>query len=83
MESYQVNILNPKALKLLKELAELKLISISKQSENAFMDAVASLRSNEENAPDFETITQLVEEARQERYDKKSWPNYSWYQPLD
>ena len=72
MESYQVNILNPKALKLLKELAELKLISISKQSENAFMDAVASLRSNEENAPDFETITQLVEEARQERYDKKS-----------
>lgn len=72
MESYQVNILNPKALKLLKELAELKLISISKQSENAFMDAVTNLRSNEENAPDFEIITQLVEEARLERYGKKS-----------
>lgn len=70
MESYQVDILNPKALKLLKDLAELKLISISKQSENAFLDAVTSLRSNEENVPDFETITQLVEEVRQERYGK-------------
>ena len=34
MTTYQVNILNPKAEKLLRNLAELELISLSKMSAN-------------------------------------------------
>jgi hypothetical protein len=71
MESYQVDILNPKAFKLLKDLADLKLISISKISENSFLEVVKNMRSKEQDVPDLEAITQIVEEVRNERYGKK------------
>ncbi len=40
MESYKVDILNPKAVKLLKNLAELRLISISDPTTDSFLVAV-------------------------------------------
>jgi hypothetical protein len=36
MQTYQVNILNPKAAKLLQDLADLNLISIKQISEDSF-----------------------------------------------
>lgn len=43
--TYQVDILNPKADKLLKDLADLKLISLSKESnDDPFLYAVKRLR---------------------------------------
>jgi hypothetical protein len=71
MESYQVDILNPKALKLLQDLADLKLIALNKTEEKDFMDVVTRIRKKSKSAPNLEEITQWVEEARDQRYGAK------------
>lgn len=73
MESYQIDILNPKATKLLKSLADLKLISIRPAQENGFLKAVAAIRQNakEIGVPSLEEITKEVDAVRSERYAKK------------
>ena len=59
--TYQVNILNPKAEKLLQDLADLKLISISKTSDGPFLTVVSRLRKKASLAPPtFEEITKEV-----------------------
>ncbi len=69
MESYQVDILNPKAVKLLKNLAELKLISLSDPTTNPFLVAINKLRKNAaSNTPTLEDITKEVEEVRANRH---------------
>ncbi|WP_425636560.1 hypothetical protein ACPUEN_14215 [Algoriphagus yeomjeoni] len=69
--TYQVEILNPKAEKLLRELADLNLISISDSSEDPFMDVVERLRKNAAaNPPTLEDITKEVELVRSKRYAK-------------
>jgi len=45
METIKVDILNPKARKLLKELADLNLISIRKSTKNEFSEVVSKLWS--------------------------------------
>ena len=42
--TYQVEIINPKATKLLQDLADLNLISIKQTSEDSFLKIVARLR---------------------------------------
>lgn len=73
MESYQIDILNPKATKLLKDLADLKLISIKPTVENSFFEAIASIRKNAKSigVPSLDEITAEVEEVRSQRYAKK------------
>ena len=73
MESYQIDILNPKATKLLKDLADLKLISIKPSAENRFLKTIASIRKNAESigTPSLEEITSEVEEVRSQRYAQK------------
>ena len=73
MESYQIDILNPKATKLLKDLADLKLISIKPSAENKILKTIASIRKNAESigTPSLEEITSEVEEVRSERYAQK------------
>ena len=69
----RVEILNPKAKKLLQNLAELKLISIEETNESSFMKAVQSIRSKVKgNPPTLEEITKEVEAVRTKRYGKKS-----------
>ena len=69
MESYQVDILNPKAVKLLKNLAELKLISLSDPTTNSFLVAINKLRKTAaSNAPTLEDITKEVEKVRANRH---------------
>lgn len=65
----QVDILNPKAAKLLQDLADLKLISITKTSEDSFLKVVTRLRKKaSSNPPSLEEITKEVEQVRAKRY---------------
>jgi hypothetical protein len=72
MSSIQIEILNPKANKLLKELADQKLIAIKKNSSNEnFFKIVRRIRNKAKaDAPSFETITKEVESVRAKRYVK-------------
>ena len=74
MESIRIEILNPKARKLLKNLAELKLIKISDLSDrkSEFKKLLNRLRSKSDTAPSIEEITKEVEAVRKSRYEKKS-----------
>ena len=68
----QIDILNPKATRLLKELADLNLISIRSEQENNFIKVVAKLRKKAaaEN-PTLDMITKEVELVRTKRYAQK------------
>jgi hypothetical protein len=71
--TYQVDILNPKADKLLQDLADLKLISLSKTSDDPFMSVVKKLRKNAASSPPMlEDITKEVEFVRSKRYANKN-----------
>jgi hypothetical protein len=68
----QIDILNPKANKLLKDLADLNLISIRDQQSNEFMKVVAKLRKKASGqAPTLDLITKEVELVRAKRYAEK------------
>ena len=70
--TYQVDILNPKADKLLQNLADLKLISLSNTSSDPFMAVVKRLRKKAATKPPtLEEITKEVETVRSKRY--ASW----------
>jgi vacuolar-type H+-ATPase subunit I/STV1 len=71
MNTIRIDILNPKAKKLLKNLEELNLISIKKDEELSFSELVDKLRNKAEPKPSFEEITKEVEEVRAKRYAKK------------
>ena len=66
MESIKIDILNPKAKKLLQNLADLKLINIRKLEEekNNFFTAVNKLRKKADSAPSMDDITKEVEAVR-------------------
>ena len=73
MESIRIEILNPKARKLLKNLAELKLIKISNTSDrkDEFKRLLEKLRSKSDKAPSIEEINNEVRDVRKSRYEKK------------
>lgn len=70
--TYQIDILNPKASKLLKDLAKMKLISITEMSStDPFLSFVKKLRKKaSSNPPTLEEITKEVELVRSKRYAK-------------
>jgi hypothetical protein len=71
MTTVQVDILHPKAKKLLKELEDQKLISI-RTSREAFLEVVKRIRSKAaKNPPSLDEITKEVEAVRSKRYAKK------------
>ena len=71
METIRIDILNPKAKALLKDLANLDLIRIRKEdSENAFSEVLKKFRSKSDEAPSLEEITKEVEAVRKARYEK-------------
>jgi hypothetical protein len=69
METIQVDILNPKAKKLINDLADLDLISIQNSPSKNFSDVLKKLRSRADAAPDLEEITREVETIRSKRYN--------------
>jgi hypothetical protein len=70
MNTMTIDILNPKASKLLKDLADLNLISIRANSKKGFATVLNKLRSNSKKAPSLEEITKEVELVRAKRYAK-------------
>lgn len=68
--TYQVDILNPKADKLLKDLADLNLITLTKTSNDSFLKEVKRLRKKAAaiTPPTLEEITKEVESVRAKRY---------------
>ena len=70
MNTLQVDILNPKAAKLLKDLADLNLIAIRNTSKNGFATVLKKLRSKVKTAPTFDEITNEVKLVRSKRYAK-------------
>jgi len=70
MTTISVDVLNPKALNLLEELAGLQLIAIRKETNksNDFLSLVQQIRSRNQNPPSLEEITAEVEEQRAEMY---------------
>jgi len=72
MDTIRIEILNPKARKLLKNLADLKLIKISDSSDkkSEFKKLLIKLRAKSENAPSIEEIEKEVEAVRKARYEK-------------
>lgn len=69
METITINIINPKAKKLIKDLADMNLIEIDKKSDKV-IDYLKKIRSKVKNPPTFEEITEIVEEVRTEMYNK-------------
>jgi len=71
MDSLQIDIINPKAAKLLKDLADLNLIVIKKStSKNGFAAVLKKLRAKSKSAPTLDEITKEVESVRSKRYAK-------------
>jgi hypothetical protein len=66
----RIELLNPKAAKLLKDLADLNLIAIQDTSKNGFATVLKNLRSKANSAPNLEVITKEVELVRSKRYAK-------------
>lgn len=70
METIRIDIINPKAKKLLKDLADLKLIRIKKEVKSDFFDLLQKLRSKSDQSMSIEEITREVEDVRKSRYEK-------------
>jgi hypothetical protein len=67
----RIDILNPKAAKLLRDLADLNLIAIQDSSKSGFASVLKKLRSKAKSVPTLEEITKQVELVRSKRYAKK------------
>jgi precorrin-2 methylase len=72
MESIRIEIINPKAKSLIKNLADMDLIRIKKEkSKSEFSDLLAKLRNRYEEIPSIEEITKEVESIRKARYENQ------------
>ena len=71
METITIDIINPKAKKLLKDLMELDLISIRKHNSKSNLKTLLSkTRKYSNNAISIDEITKEVEIVRQEMYEQ-------------
>ncbi len=71
MDTLKIEILNPKAIKLLKNLADMDLIAIRDSSNDDFIKAINKIRTKaKKNPPSLEAITKEVEIVREKRYAK-------------
>lgn len=70
MTTIKIDILNPKAAKLIKDLADMQLIAIQKPTKNSFTSVLKKLRSEAKSAPSLEEITNEVEMVRTKLHAK-------------
>lgn len=71
MEALRIEILNPKALQLIKGMQELKLIKVSDEPVSSLKAYLKKMRRQSSTAPTLNEITQIVEDVRAKRYAKK------------
>lgn len=70
MESLKIEIVNPKAKRLINNLADMDFIRIKKEKVNSdFIELLSKLRKHSDNAPTLDDITKEVELVRKSRYD--------------
>lgn len=71
METIRIDILNPKAKKLLKDLADLNLIKINKEKyKSEFSTLLKKIRTKSNDEITLDEITKEVEQVRKSRYEK-------------
>lgn len=71
MESLRIDIVNPKAKSLLKDLADLDLIRIKKEKiKTEFVELLDKLRIDSNDAPSLDDISAEVEAVRKARYEE-------------
>ena len=71
MEALKIEILNPKALILIKGMQDLNLIKVSDEPVTKLKSYLKKMRKKASLAPALDEITQIVKEVRAERYAKK------------
>ncbi len=71
MEALRIEIINPKALQLIKGMQELNLIKVSDEPESMLKAYLKKMRRHSSEAPSLNEITKVVEEVRAKRYAKK------------
>ena len=65
METIKIDIINPKAINIIKDLAALNLIRINKSKNSSnFSALLAKLRKNSDEVPSLEEIAREVESVR-------------------
>lgn len=68
MESFRIDIINPKVKKLLKNLADLNLIRINKESDKSdFSSLLEKLRAKSNDEISTDEITKEVKDVRNSR----------------
>lgn len=70
MDTIRIDILNPKAARILEDLADLNLIAIHDTSKTGFASVLKKLRAKAKSAPTMDEITSEVELVRSRRYAK-------------
>ncbi|MGA9212062.1 hypothetical protein [Kaistella sp.] len=70
MDALKIEILNPKALQLIKQLQELNLIKISDEPKSKLQEYLKKMRKNAGRVPNLDEISKTVDEVRAERYAK-------------
>lgn len=71
MDALKIEILNPKALQLIKGMQELKLIKVSDEPVSTLKAYLKKMRRNSSTTPSLDEITKIVEDVRAKRYGKK------------
>ncbi|MBP6001977.1 MAG: hypothetical protein KA746_00950 [Pyrinomonadaceae bacterium] len=73
MDTYQIEIIEPGAKKLLDDMANMNLITVRPLGQkNAFKKLLDKMRSSNATSPTLDEITAEVESVRQSRYERKS-----------
>ena len=71
MESLRIEIVNPKAKSIIKNLADMDLIKIKKEKvKTEFTELLAKFRKKSDKAPSAEEILKEVESVRKARYEE-------------
>jgi hypothetical protein len=71
MEALKIEILNPKALQLIKDMQDLKLIKVSDEPVSTLKAYLKKMRRKSSAIPGLDEITKIVEGVRAKRYAKK------------
>ena len=71
MDALKIEILNPKALQLIKGMQDLKLIKVSDDPVFKLKAYLNKMRRNSATAPSLDEIIKIVEDVRAKRYAKK------------
>ncbi len=73
MESLRIDIINPKAKNLLKDLADLNLIRIkTTKIKSEFIELLDKLRINSKDAPSLDETSSEVEAVRKARHENQN-----------